>query len=230
MKTWVVVGAALAASVALTSCGMGGIGGATERKENTYEVTEKVLTLKLNSGASDAVVTETDRVGVKVTESLYWRKSAPKAEHTVEGETLAVSYDCKSDMWGSCGVNYRVEVPKGMKVILDAGSGDVTLRNLSGELEASLGSGDVTSSALTSKKVLAENGSGNIELKFTGIPDSLKVETGSGDTTLVLPKGAYDLSKDIGSGDLSVDVTVDGSSPHKVSVLAGSGNVSLITG
>lgn len=229
-RTVALAGAAVAASVTLTSCGFAGIGGANQHKETTYDVTDKVASLNLTSGSGDTVITETDRTGIKVTESLYWRKSEPKPEHKVEGETLTMSYNCKSDAWGSCGVNYRIEVPRGLQVILDAGSGNVTLRSLSGALEAKLGSGDVQSNGLTSKTVVAENGSGTLELKFAAAPDSVEARTGSGDTQVYVPAGAYAVSTDIGSGDADIKVTNDPKSAHKISLSAGSGDVSVLPG
>lgn len=226
-KTVVTAGAALAACLALTSCGFGGLVGPKEHTEVNYDVTEKVTSLHLSSGSGDVVISESDRTGIKVTESLYWSNDKPVAEHKVEGDTLTMSYECNGK-WGNCGVNYRIEVPKGLSVRLDAGSGDVTLRSLSGALEAENGSGDITGNGLTGKKLYAKNGSGTIELVYTAEPDSIEASNGSGDTTITLPQGAYDVSTDVGSGDVKVEVTDDPNSARKVTLTSGSGDVNLL--
>lgn len=228
-RTVVTAGAALAACITLTSCGFGGIVGPKEKAEVNYDVTDKVTSLQLRSGSGDVTIRETDRTGIKVTESLYWTSDKPQAEHKVEGETLSVFYDCKKD-WGNCGVNYRIEVPKGLNVNVDAGSGTVTLRSLSGAIEANLGSGDIDGSGLTGKKLFAENGSGHIEMKYAAIPDDIQAETGSGDIKIYVPAGSYNVNTDVGSGDATVKVTDDPNSSHKVTLTGGSGDVSVLLG
>jgi DUF4097 and DUF4098 domain-containing protein YvlB len=140
-----------------------------------------------------------------------------------------VTYDCPSN-FGSCGVDYKVEIPKGLAVDLDSGSGNLTLRGLTGDIDVFVGSGDVDASDLAGKKVVGEAGSGNIELKYTTAPVSAKIEVGSGDVVLQVPNGAYDVSTDTGSGDANVKVKTDGSSPYKISLASGSGDVSVQPG
>ncbi len=142
--------------------------------------------LHVKSGSGDTVITETDGNAIRVVETLQWRDSKPDAQHSVDGDTLFIRYDC-AQSWGNCSVNYKIEIPKGLQVDADAGSGDITLRSLTGPLNLSAGSGDVDASGLAGKKVVAEAGSGNIELKYTTAPDSAELEAGSGDVTLHVP-------------------------------------------
>ncbi|MEO3802682.1 DUF4097 family beta strand repeat-containing protein [Nonomuraea sp. B1E8] len=230
MRTMAIAGGLLASALALTGCGLAKIGGPTEQETASYQVTEKVTTLRLESGAGDTVITETGGAAVRVTETLRWSgDDKPTAEHKVEGEALFVTYDCPSN-FGSCSVDYKVEVPKGLAVDLEAGSGNITLRDLTGVIDVKVGSGDVEAAGLGGKKVYAEAGSGNIELKYRSAPDDARLKTGSGDTRLVVPAGTYAVTTDIGSGDENVKVDNDGSSPHKISVSAGSGNVDVEPG
>ncbi|WP_433439776.1 DUF4097 family beta strand repeat-containing protein [Nonomuraea sp. CA-141351] len=230
MKTIAIAGGLLASALLLTGCGLASIAGPDRHHTVTYQVTDKVTKLQLKSGAGDTVVTETDGTAVRVTETKNWRADdEPKAEHKVEGEALLLSYDCQSD-WGSCSVDYKVEIPKGMAVDLDCGSGNITLRGLTGRLDAKLGSGDLDATGLGGKQVFAETGSGNIELKYASTPDSAELKAGSGDIVLNVPDGAYDLNTKMGSGDAKVSVKDDDSSPHKISLTAGSGDVTVSAG
>ncbi|MFE3449177.1 DUF4097 family beta strand repeat-containing protein [Nonomuraea sp. NPDC059194] len=225
-KGVIALGALAVAATALTGCAVVGTGNAADEKTETYVVSDKVAVLDVKSGAGDIVVTETDRTGVKVTEKRHWKDHPPEVTHEVSGDTLALFYDCKD--YDGCWVDYTIEIPKGLKVKADAGSGDVSLRSLTGEIEAKAGSGEIDANGLKGKRVLAETGSGSIELKFAGQPDNVEVEAGSGDATLYLPSGPYDVTTDTGSGDAQVKVTDDANAPRKVLVTTGSGDVRVL--
>ncbi|SDG94722.1 DUF4097 family beta strand repeat-containing protein [Nonomuraea jiangxiensis] len=230
MKTIAIAGGLLGSALLLSGCGLAVVGGPSEQDTVSYEVTDKVSALRLQNGSGDAVVTETGGSAVRVVETLRWRgDTKPAPQHQVDGDVLRLTYDCPTD-WGSCGVDYRIEIPKGLRVDVDAGSGDLTLRGLTGELVARIGSGDLDASGLAGKKVVAETGSGNIELKYTAAPDSVQLRTGSGDLTLNVPDGSYDVKSRVGSGDENVSVKTDASSPHKISVSTGSGDVNVSAG
>ncbi|MEW9547956.1 DUF4097 family beta strand repeat-containing protein [Nonomuraea sp. NPDC050783] len=230
MRTIAIAGGLLAAAALLTGCGLGSLAGPTNQDTASYQVTDKLTKLQVNSGSGDVVVTETGGTAVRVTETLRWRGDAkPKPEHKVEGGVLAISYDCPSNM-GTCAVDYKIEIPKGLAADLDAGSGDVTLRALSGDLDVHVGSGDVDGSDLAGKSVVADAGSGNVELKYASAPASAQLKAGSGDITLNVPDGPYDVSTDVGSGDATVSVDNDHSSPNKISLKAGSGDVKVAAG
>ncbi|MCK2219876.1 DUF4097 domain-containing protein [Actinomadura sp. ATCC 31491] len=230
MRTIVIAGGLLAGAALLTGCGLESLAGPTNQDVASYEVTDQVTGLRLTSGSGDTVVTETGGKAVKVTETLRWRGDAkPKAEHKVDGGALALSYSCPSNI-GTCSVDYKIEVPKGVAVDLDSGSGDVTLRALSGDVKVHVGSGDVDASGLAGRNVVADAGSGDVELAYVSAPASARLEAGSGDITLNVPDGAYDVTTDLGSGDANVSVKTDRSSPNKISLKAGSGNVSVSAG
>ncbi|MFG6190812.1 DUF4097 family beta strand repeat-containing protein [Nonomuraea sp. JJY05] len=230
MKTIAIAGGLLASALMLTGCGLASIAGPSSEETASYEVTDKVAKLQVKSGAGETVVTGTDGGSIRVTETLRWRgDDKPKPEHSVEGGALLMSYDCPSNM-GSCSVDYKIEIPKGLAVDLDSGSGDVTLRGLAGELNVRVGSGDMDAADLAGKKVVAEAGSGNVELKYTAAPDSAELQAGSGDIVLRVPDGAYDVKSQVGSGDINVSVKKDSSSPHKISLKAGSGDVTVSAG
>ncbi|MFC4005657.1 DUF4097 family beta strand repeat-containing protein [Nonomuraea purpurea] len=230
MKTMVIAGGLLASALLLSGCGLANVAVSSSQDTVSYEVTEKVTKLQLKSNSGEALITETDGGAIRVTETLRWRgDDKPRPEHKVEGQALFVTYDCPSN-WGSCGVDYKIEVPKGLAVDLDSGSGNLTLRGLTGPVNLHAGSGDVDATGLAGKKMFADVGSGQTELKYSSPPDSAEVKTGSGDVTLNVPDGAYDVKTDVGSGDAKISVKNDASSQHKISLTSGSGNVSVLPG
>ncbi|SEF67642.1 Putative adhesin [Nonomuraea solani] len=227
MKTIAIAGGLLASAALLSGCGLASITGPSNEDTASYQVTEKVTRLDLKSGSGEALITETDGTAVRVVETLRWRgDDKPKPEHKVEADALLLTYDCSSE-WGNCSVDYKIEVPKGLRVDLDAGSGNLTLRGLTGEIDANVGSGDLDATGLAGKKVYAKAGSGNIELKYTTAPQTVDLQVGSGDITLHVPEGGYDVKTEVGSGDANVSVKDEASSPNKISLSAGSGDITV---
>jgi DUF4097 and DUF4098 domain-containing protein YvlB len=88
----------------------------------------------------------------------------------------------------------------------------------------------VDATDLAGKKLIADAGSGNVEFKYTTAPDSAQLKAGSGDIVLNVPDEAYDVKTETGSGDATISVKDDGSSPRKISVTTGSGDVSVLPG
>ncbi len=140
-----------------------------------------------------------------------------------------------------------IAIAAGRPASIDDGSGNVTLRGLSGRLLVSDGAGNINGSAMTgpvnfedgsgdivveglaSADVTASDDSGNITLTFTKVPDRIHVSDGSGDVTLVLPRGGtlYRVSATASAGNSAVSVRTSSVSQHVISVTDGSGNISI---
>lgn len=227
MKKKVIVGGALLGSVlVLSGCRVDLDFGDRRQEVVSYDVSGKLTALDLHADSGDIVVNESDRSGARVTETIHWsgdKKDRPKTEHPVDGGTLTLRQDCSD-----CSVDYKVEVPKGLKVTAKADSGDVTLRSLTGEVNAAAGSGDIAANGLGAKRLVVDAGSGDIEVRFTAVPDHVEVETGSGDIMLRLPKAGYNVAAETGSGDKNVKVTNDPSASSTVSARTGSGDVEVV--
>ncbi len=246
-KVVAAAGVALTSGLLLTGCGeFAGLAGHAAQDEVSYDVTDQVRTVEVDSSTGDIVVTGSDRTGIHVTETQHWRgddeSKRPETTHEVHDGRLRLTYHCPGIF---CSVDYRVEVPKGLAIKADAGSGDITLRGLAGDDDASTGSGDITLRALggnakahtgsgdidadrlTAKTLVGRTGSGDVTIAFDAAPDNLDLETGSGNGTVQLPSGAYHVSAHSGSGDSNVTVDQDDSSPHRVKVRTGSGDLDI---
>jgi hypothetical protein len=223
----IAAGAVLGAGLLLTGCGLQNVASPTKEATQDYDVAGKVAALSVRTGSGAVVVNESDRQGFHVTETLHWKGGKPTTRHPVSGDTLRLDYRCPHGDWG-CGVDYEIEVPRGTQVKVDSGSGDITLRALSGELRASTGSGTIDANGLGGKRAVAETGSGDVELRFTGVPDDVKVDTGSGTGIVRVPQGTYHVTTDTGSGDRKVEVTSDYSSPRRIVVKTGSGDAKVL--
>jgi DUF4097 and DUF4098 domain-containing protein YvlB len=226
-QSMIVAGVALGAALTLTACGtdidLGKVGFGGEQAVQSYDVTDAITALHANTGAGEIVVNESDRTGVHVTETLHWRGEKPQNGHRVDAGTLTLRYQCDD-----CAVDYRVEVPKGLDVKIDSGSGTITLRQLTGPVSAATGSGDIEARGLTGRQVTATTGSGEVKLRFAAAPDNVRVETGSGDGVVWVPSGSYNVTTNAGSGDKEISVVQDPSSPRTVVVKTGSGDARVL--
>ncbi|MFF5211869.1 DUF4097 family beta strand repeat-containing protein [Streptosporangium sp. NPDC000396] len=227
-KNMLVAGALVGSVLLLSGCQMDVAFGEREQDVVSYGVSDKLTALDVHTGSGSIVVTGSDRSDTRVTETLHWngdKKNKPKTEHKVDGGTLTLRQECPT---GNCSVDYKVEIPKGLTAKVDTGSGTITLRALTGEVNANTGSGDVEADALGGRQLVAETGSGDIEAKFAVAPDQVEIQTGSGDATVRLPQGPYDVTADSGTGGKTVKVTNDPSSPKKISVRTGSGQANVL--
>ncbi|KAB8183545.1 DUF4097 family beta strand repeat protein [Microbispora catharanthi] len=227
MRMMVMAGGLLATAALLTGCGLRDITQAANQATLDYEVKEKVARLVVVGGAGDIVISEAAGDVVTVSETLHWSSGKPTTEHHVDGDALVVTYDCPHAM-DNCSVDYKVHVPKGMRTELETGSGDIHLRALSNPIKAKVGSGDLEGAGLTATDLTVEAGSGDTVLKYATAPDSIDLVTGSGTAKITLPGGPYDVDAEAKSGDVTVSVTTDQNSPHKVVARAGSGDISLL--
>ncbi|MGI5488908.1 DUF4097 family beta strand repeat-containing protein [Microtetraspora malaysiensis] len=246
VKAMVITGGLLASVALVSGCGLQNITRAANKETVTYDVKDKVARVVLVGGSGDIEVDEADGGGgVKVDETLRWSSGKPVTEHKVEGDALVMSYECPHAM-DNCSVNYKVKVPKGMRVEakvgsgdirlnalsgptkVETGSGDVYLTELSGPITAKVGSGDLEGTGLTGTELKVQAGSGNATLKYATAPDNIDVSAGSGDAKITLPEGPYSVDAQTKTGDTTVSVKTDPSSPHRAVIRTGSGNITLL--
>jgi hypothetical protein len=136
------------------------------------------------------------------------------------------------------------------QVTLTDGSGNLSVTGLAGAVSLSSGSGDITASGLTGARVRLSNGSGNIDvsglaassvtgsegsgditLTFTRVPRRVLVRNGSGNITIVLPRGVtYQVDARSSSGNVGVGVKTRPSAASVISAIADSGDVSISYG
>lgn len=225
-------GAIIAAVLLLGGCGAGDLLGPQHEEKVDYSVTEAVRTIELDTGSGDITVIESERSGIAVTETLRWRggdDGKPRTSHRVNGERLSLTHECPSGgLVQSCDVDYRVEIPRGIGIKAETGSGNIVLRDLTGDIEVSTGSGDIEGKGLSGKRLIGDIGSGDIEVRFRTAPDEIDVKTGSGDSVIWVPARAYNVTVDTGAGDAQVEVERDRSAPHKIVLRTGSGDAKVL--
>ncbi|MFF0306385.1 DUF4097 domain-containing protein [Streptosporangium sp. NPDC004379] len=219
-KNLVVAGAMLGAVALLSGCGAGIGFGPSNQDVVSYDVAGSLKSLDVTTNSGDIVVNASDRQGVHVTETLRWRgKKRPETEHPVSGGTLTLRQNCARD----CEVHYRVEIPKGLDVTTDTGSGTITLRGLKGaKATAKTGSGDIEAGSSEVGELTAETGSGAVTLRGLKGED-VRAESGSGDID-ARSLTARTFTAESGSGAVEAGFA---DAPDQVTVKADSGDVTL---
>ena len=124
---------------------------------------------------------------------------------------------------GSAAVDLEVQIPQGLAIFIDDGSGPMTIEDVGGEVGIDDGSGSITVSGAASVEV--DDGSGSITI--SGITGDVLVEDGSGDITIRNVGGTVTI--DDGSGGIDVedvehdlDIIDDGSGSVQLSDIRGS--------
>ncbi len=162
--------------------------------------------------------------------------------------------DCAIDYELTVPASVRVQIRNGSGSIrvadvaaadIQAGSGDVGVRNVQGKVRAHTGSGsvrvesvgsqtdlhassgDITANSVNGGTLLADTGSGSINLRFSATPSSVRAVTGSGDLLIKLPGGPYRVDHSTGSGDEDVQVATDPAAPAAVYAKTGSGSLRI---
>ncbi|TDD56415.1 hypothetical protein E1286_01920 [Nonomuraea terrae] len=226
MRSSGVVAGSVALAAVLTGCGLAG---ALEKDTVSYDVTDKVSAIRIEADSGGIEVVESDRQGVHVTERLTWRKDKPEATHETQGDTLVLGFSCPGG-WlggGSCDVGYEVEIPKGLRVTAVSDSGNVTLRDLSGDVDVTSDSGSIEAGGLASRQVVMESDSGAITLAFTAQPDKVETSADSGSTEVRVPGGPYNITTTTDSGRKEIGTPHDASAPRSLTLSSDSGAIKV---
>ncbi|MFJ9518962.1 DUF4097 family beta strand repeat-containing protein [Kitasatospora sp. NPDC101801] len=214
-------GVAVAVLAGVTGCA------AQQEREVAYGVTEAVRVLVVDGGTGDVEVVG-EGAEVRVTERQSYRGTAPEAEHRVADGTLTLSYRCPED---GCGVSYQVRVPAGTVVKVKAGTGSVRLVGLTGEVEASAGTGGIAAEGLGGAKVQLTAGTGDVRVGFAVAPSDVRVKAGTGSVRVTVPKGEeYAVEAAAGTGSVDVRVPVRTGSERKIVARAATGDVTVSGG
>jgi len=201
----------------------------------------------LGVGSGDIYVSPSDNGRSVYSAKVYYSLVRPKLhwKPSANGAFLVGGPNC---FWvGSCGVNLRLSLLSGRAVDASSGSGNVSVRNLtgavqvndgsgnivakdlSGALKLSDSSGNISGTGLASGSVRAADGSGNVDLDFNKPPAEVKVHDGSGNITVRVPSNvSYYVVGDASSGSSNIYVPQDRLSRFIIDLSDGSGNINVL--
>jgi hypothetical protein len=153
---------------------------------------------------------------------------------------------CRDVTFVTCKVDYAIQVPPAFAVKVQGGSTDVLVRNLSGAIDIDLvagsaevsgstgplqmhsGSGTLSGDQIRSSVITATTVAGGVNLDLVVAPQSLTVDTGVGDVSIMVP-GAYTyrVSADTADGHKQVGVAQDVNSTRAITATSESGDVRI---
>lgn len=176
--------------------------GLDDEKVNAYAMSGEVraVVVKSDSGNVD-LVPGTSRVSVR--ETQHYVSEKPKLDRTLKGGVLTIDSHCGTLVM-RCYADLRVSVPAGVKVSVDADSGDIRSHwaNVR-EMHVKGDSGDIDLRlAGRQTRVYAHTDSGDV--KTTVRARSVNAQTDSGDLSVYVPRGDYKVDADTDSGDVDV--------------------------
>lgn len=197
------------------------------RKETTFTLNEKIGSgdwVRVFSSAGDIVVTEGSGGGVDFKAEKDARRGSIEdigfiVRRGSEGVTICAVYvdddnECDEDgmhsssrgrrwrNWGSrAKVRLEVRIPRGARVRLGSGNGDISLDAAAAEANLGSGNGKVVVRGVTGR-VSASSGNGEVTVDDVGGP--VKVSSGNGDITVSATSGPVTASS--GNGDLRISM------------------------
>jgi hypothetical protein len=119
-------------------------------------------------------------------------------------------------------VNFTVRVPKGVKVAVGSGNGDVQVDGASAEVHAASGNGDVRVTT-TGGPVRASSGNGDVRVARAGGP--VRASSGNGRVTVATTQGPVNASSGNGDVEVTMDAIADVADDMELS--SGNGTVSV---
>ncbi|WP_019629372.1 DUF4097 family beta strand repeat-containing protein [Actinomadura atramentaria] len=202
-------------AVAVSGCGLVTTGG-KKHADRSYDVagTDRGLTVRTN-GTVEVVGADTAKVTVH--ERSFWTndKNKPQATHTVRDGVLTLSARCRTQfvMGGSCGVKYRVTVPRALAVTVHGQNGGLRVSGTTAPVDVRTDTGSISLVDVTGPSLRARTNSGGLVVSGrTGSAD-LNTDTGSIDAkaleatsvTASTGSGAIRLSGRVGRVNVRTD-------------------------
>ncbi len=138
------------------------------------------------------------------------------------GDSIQIGERHSGDRYRNITIDYEISLPRGSKIEVSTGSGDIETQDVGAGLKADSGSGSVRARAVHGPATL-QTGSGDIELEENA-QGEVRAQTGSGSIRIREMNGA--LRAQTGSGDIEATGKITGESKLET----GSGSVRLTIG
>lgn len=225
--------AAAAGAVIVSLAGLGGGLYAVNtvldnEKTEQFTISQEVRKVIVASDAGDVQVVGTDADRVTVRETTRWITDEPSPEMTVAGGVLRLGNDCDGWTVFRCETDYRIQVPRDLEVVVDAGAGEISVTGVGGSVSVASEAGDVEGTRLSAAAVTATSDAGDVRLTFATAPSSLHAETDAGDVEIELPRAEYALDADTDAGDTSISGIVRYDlAQHSIQARSDAGDVTI---
>jgi hypothetical protein len=198
----------------------------THKSAKTYRISSPVSTVVVISHIGNVIVTGGSGSSTSVTEQAAYSKKPPTTTRVISGKTLTVTYSCPAQL--VCGVAYTVQVPRGVTVRAQAGTGAVRLADLAGNVTATAKVGIIYATGLSGSSVSLTADGGGIGASFTAAPVTLQATARIGSVDLQVPGTvSYKVSADAHIGHADVGVRQSSSSGHAITATTDVGSIKI---
>ncbi|MBZ4322156.1 DUF4097 family beta strand repeat-containing protein, partial [Streptomyces huiliensis] len=246
------VGGVVVAGTALAGCGTAGSVDLSDvtPEHRSFAVEGRTLTIDTDDSEIELVPGD-GKAGkdVKVTRWFDgWAVGGTvKATWAMEKDTLKLRQRCDG-ISVECKGKHRIEVPRGVRVIVEdenggvvargikgdlrlgSESGDIEVRDADGRLELTSEHGDVRAEdGIVSRSVSARSENGNVTVRPARVPDRVTGESENGNVAVRLPGGPYRVDARSDTGRTRVGVPRDAASAHAVVARSENGDVTVRT-
>ena len=240
MRTLTATAALAVAAATLAGCGNVTFG--TDEETRYFTAPAGITALKIESGGSRVEVTASDTSAIKVGERLHWSndKNRPDARRVTEGDTLTLSAECGGATFGytTCGVSYRVQVPRDTPVEIDNNDGSIVASGLGGTVKLHSDHGSVNVIDLRAKSATISADHGPVSVSGRAATADLRSSHGPVDATGLTADrlraraadGLIRLSGRVKTADLHGthgDIVVNGLAAERVTARTQDGDVRL---
>jgi hypothetical protein len=207
----------------------------------------EVKSVVVHTGSGGVTIHGSSRADISGQRSVEHSWQTPVLDEHVDGDTLTLNGSCKLSVFAWCSVSYTLDVPRGVRVDVESGAGDVSVANidadvkahtgagqidltqLTGSLDVQTGAGSVSATQLASPTVQARSGAGSIELQFVRPPTKVDGRSGAGSLDIEVPHDAttYSVTGETGHGSRDINVANAPGSDHVMQLESGAGSTDV---
>jgi hypothetical protein len=203
-----------------------------------------VLDVATDGGSVEVIGADVDdvRIEARVSDGMV----ATRFTHDVVGDQLQVRVRCRlmvENYW--CRADLRIVVPKGLEVTVRSADDSVSLRGLTGRVDAESGNGTVEAESLSgdtqlhsdngsvrtsrmrAERLQADSGNGSVRLEFATAPRSVIARSRNGSVDVAVPRGDERYAVDARSSNGSTDTLVKADPDSERRIVASSSNGSV---
>lgn len=154
----------------------------------------------------------------------------PDVTESVSGGVLSVLSNCPMMAFIACSANFTVQAPPGVAIDATAQRGLLTVDGMTGTVYSNAESGDLLLTGPTAS-VTGYTLDGQLVAQFTAPPRYVHLRSETGNVTVTLPPGAYDIDANSGIGTAKVSgLTSHHGASHSVYASSGSGTALVRAG
>jgi hypothetical protein len=186
-------------------------------QQNINKTFKGVKEIQLTTGSGDCKVVKSNNqeVVVDLTYTYDDENYTPVLE--LDGDVLVLKEKFKNNRSDAGNSNWQLSVPDNIALKYNAGSGDLSIKEVSLDLNTNTGSGDIDAVNM-SGSFTSNSGSG--EVSIDNYKGELKINTGSGDIEVANSTGEFNIN--LGSGDIDAE-NISGTMKFN----AGSGDINV---